>query len=332
MSQVTAFVTPQKQDSRDGSIGDDGASEEAAADEDNGGKKQPARAPSKEDGPPVWIKKDVKLLATMSRKSFPSKAICLSDPVKGEDNEWFIDVEWLESCSNWRDRVKCVHCLQISSDAHPKRSRKVRDLSEKSLAESPLPKKKQPRHSRSKPNDQPPTNYTNNAEEDDRKSAARETNQRVIQAAREKTIRSVDMLHKKYSNGMIHKALDKVGFPFGIQDTAGELRELARQKKLKEDAEKIHDGRQPFKVRKGTTIRKSWQDGIGYDGIVKDANPKKKLLDGEKEMVDVWRVEYDTGVFEDMTKAEIRQWRFPRPELPLCLGRKFNFLEVFSGK
>lgn len=132
-----------------------------------------------------------------------------------------------------------------------------------------------------------------------------------------------------YAPELLEKAIDSAGFPFGLQDVMRKVHEMADHAKLLDAASEWDKGPGTFKVKTGMNIRRCWYDGLAYNGHVASAKPSEQFIDEKWQAA--YAIEYDNGESDLFTEQEVRMRRYPRPEMPSVLGRKFNFLELFSG-
>lgn len=136
--------------------------------------------------------------------------------------------------------------------------------------------------------------------------------------------------HKNYyAPELLEKAVDTVGFPYGSQDVMRKVHEMTAHAELLEAASAWDVGPGTFKVTKGMKIRRFWYDGLAYDGHVASTTTSEQFIDGKWQAV--YTIEYENTDSDLFTEQEVRMRRYPKPEMPSVLGRKFAFLELFCG-
>lgn len=134
-----------------------------------------------------------------------------------------------------------------------------------------------------------------------------------------------------YTPELLERAIDSVKFPYGLNDVIRKVQEMVKHAQLLEADREWDKGPGMFKLTKGMTIRKCWYNGFAYDGQVVSTKPTQEFIDGRWQAT--YAIAYDNDEGSDLlTEQEIRMHRYPKPEMPSVLGRKFCFLELFSGE
>lgn len=121
-----------------------------------------------------------------------------------------------------------------------------------------------------------------------------------------------------YSTKEVEAALHEIGPPYTkLQTAALEIqRKRSKQNSL-------------FDVEIGMVIRRPFL-GKEYEGVVLYKVEEETRKNGV--VVDVWHVVYSDGDQEDLDYDELLRFRCPRPEMPECLGRPMQGLELFCGE
>jgi len=153
--------------------------------------------------------------------------------------------------------------------------------------------------------------------------AAEPCNSRDIAAAMKRTEEALLSLPCTFKEGVVQEALEKVGYPFGLETVLNfiqERREHWVPAKFPDDEYKVGD-----KVKRVFTMR------LDSNGSSVSCEPY--YAEGRIESVDVckagdkmYRVIYDDGDFEDLYP---KQLRLPDKRRGM---RQFHFLELFSGE
>ena len=315
-----AAVTPTKDDSAAD------VSQDSISDDD--GDKKPAAKP-----PPDWIKKGVTILAVAASKGFPSEAKVVSDPYYNAQ-AWMVNVQWKHS-PNWTTPVHCTNCRRVDpsddprkgATSYPKRLLKPVKYSEENNKDA-VPEfasltKKKLRVSFS-------THNGSAIRKDNRKHSPRVRDVGKFTAAREKTKALLSHFPQAHPPKSVDVALDTVGYPYGVQHVMQEIVKHSRQAQLEDCFRKRQKDKEPFKVTKGMRIEEPFNGDI-WPGRVLHDKPKKIRRNGQ--VVKVWEVEFDDDLsIWDRDESQLRRYRVSRPEIPSVVGRKLNFIELFSGE
>ena len=313
---------------------------------------------NEEDAPPVWIQQGVKLRACVTQKGFATECEATSNPIR-QDDEWVVTVEWTDQ-KGWTSTVPCSNCSPMEEDesseccemsigSRPRKARRVKFVGEAAMkpeeAKSARPvtrsnNNERIRRSRAAPDafqfsrhslhaPSPLDTNSRATENDDKKPAARR-NHENDKAARDSAIASLQVFPNNHSLERIHRALDQVGYPYRISEVMLEIQTQLEHDEMVARFNTRNAERESFKITKDLQIRRYCNQGISYDGWVVDETPREEIIDG-KWVQDAYHIIYDVGTTDILTEAEVRMYRFPKPEMQSFIGRKFQFLELFSG-
>lgn len=285
---------------------------------DDGDKKPAAKKIRDEVAAFSWIKEGKELLA-VHPEGYPAKARAVSNPCQ-IDHETVVLIEW-DAESRVESVVKCCCCSPLHNPTRVPNTAPPHKILSANQFKEPPEGTKELASSGEKENSNSDGPWAQSAHVTDSNEHA---------AAREKAITNLQLLSsQKYSLELINFAIEKVGYPYGLQDILREVQIEWDHAQLVGKFSKCEEELESFKVKKGMQIRQYWYDGKAYDGYVKTGKPETDFVEGKKEQV--YEIEYDDGTKDLMTKQELRMHRHPKPEMPKILGRKFHFLELFSG-